>query len=665
MQLFVFDESLSFEELSPEAWGDQNAVFLFSLTANWTFIRRLEQELHKRGLEQVVVLNAARFVERESENLSRGLPEWSAKRGMSRIRNVSIRRFFMTSDGGMSGFWLGPISEKNPFKTDTFLELAQALAIQKQLRTGKYDRMAVAIKSRNLCKSIKRMADVFGMSFHLEKKPQIFSTQGMKALFPGIFLLALAGWLQACQRAMLARLMMGFSQRETLASAPHVFVSYFSYLNGGEGGVFRNRYFEPIQEMYSRQGERILWLLIFARVGGIGFWGSLKMARKFRKNGEHLAFFDEFFGFKEAFTALCSWLRQVGRYFVLERSFDEEQMCGALFPVECYPLVENLWRRSFCGIEAMRGLIQYEAFKRFFSVLENPSLCVYPCEMQAWEKAMNRAILRKKPALESVGFVHTTLSRNFISFIHHKSELESYHLPDGLPIPGRIAVNGGGTNGLLSEWGYPHLFEVEGIRQISLAKNMNYPLPAKARKPTLLVAGSFSREETKSFLSFLQGAYPLAGEWDVWLKGHPLTPMGLWLNELGVQAEEYRWNIKEGDIYACLQRVDAVLVPSSSVSIDALAYGCEVFVPVVSSAFSMNLLTGHEGYYRSFSTPEELREKLGAYLEYGPSKSLGEKRDFVRSYWNLDPELPRWRELLNMKAVDKRHRSVGCSARSE
>ncbi len=433
-----------------------------------------------------------------------------------------------------------------------------------------------------------------------------------------------------------------------------MFVSYFPYLNEDAEGAFRNKYFEPVQNICPKRKERIFWLLMFTHIQGATFLESLKIAKKFKKNGERLAFFDEFFGFREAVGAFYLWTRQLGRYFFLARNFSEERMCGDLFPVECYPLVRDLWRRSFCGVEAVRGLIQYKAFRRFFRDSGGASQCVYACEMQAWEKALNKAIERERPELESVGFIHTVISRHYVFYAHHESEIESSRLADGLPLPGKIAANGAAAHALLSEWGYPGLCKVEAIRQLPLAARMNDPRPLeKGSKPTLLVAGTSVQEETKSLLLLLSGACPLAGEWDVWLKGHPAMPMDSLLKGLGIHPAARRWEIKEGDINTHLEKADVVLVPTSAVSVDALAFGCEVFTLVFSSGFTMNVLSGFEDYYHSVSTPDELREKLENYLKNGSRKGLDEKRDFVRSYWNLDAQLPGWRRLLNVEASDK------------
>ncbi len=220
MLLFVFDESFSDEEAPDGFRGGRDSISLFALTGNWRLARRLERALLKRGLKQVAALNSARLVEREIEAICRELPKWSAERGDSRIRDVSVRRFFMTSEDGMSGFWLGPISEKNPLKTDTFLRLAQALAVQGELRTGKYDGVAVAVKNGNLHKSIRRMADAFSVPFHVVEKPGTLAVQNMRSLLPGMLSLALAGWLQACWKAMLAKAVMGFSRRREISTPP-------------------------------------------------------------------------------------------------------------------------------------------------------------------------------------------------------------------------------------------------------------------------------------------------------------------------------------------------------------------------------------------------------------------------------------------------------------
>jgi len=154
-------------------------------------------------------------------------------------------------------------------------------------------------------------------------------------------------------------------------------------------------------------------------------------------------------------------------------------------------------------------------------------------------------------------------------------------------------------------------------------------------------------EETRALISMVHDSMPLPGQWEIWLKGHPSMPVDGILRDLAIDPESLRWNIKEGDISSFLEKADIAMVPTSSVAVEALAYGCEVVVPASSSIFPMSPLAGFNHTYSAVHSPEELGAALDGYLRKGPKMELEEKRSFVRNYWHLDSSLPRWKEILS------------------
>lgn len=132
------------------------------------------------------------------------------------------------------------------------------------------------------------------------------------------------------------------------------------------------------------------------------------------------------------------------------------------------------------------------------------------------------------------------------------------------------------------------------------------------------------------------------------MKGHPSMPLAPLLERLGIEAPPAGWRVLEGDIHLWLEKASVVLVGTSTVAIDALAFGCEVVVPALSSVFSMNLLRGFERYYHKISSSSELKARLDTYAENGPAVPPEDKMSFVRRYWNLDTTLSAWADALKL-----------------
>jgi len=77
-----------------------------------------------------------------------------------------------------------------------------------------------------------------------------------------------------------------------------------------------------------------------------------------------------------------------------------------------------------------------------------------------------------------------------------------------------------------------------------------------------------------------------------------------------------------------------------------MAYGCEVVVPFFPDAVCISPVVGFEDYYHKVTTPEELCNTVSKIFSRHVLKSTDEYRKFVKSYWDLDPSLNKWAELL-------------------
>jgi len=99
-----------------------------------------------------------------------------------------------------------------------------------------------------------------------------------------------------------------------------------------------------------------------------------------------------------------------------------------------------------------------------------------------------------------------------------------------------------------------------------------------------------------------------------------------------------------------LEAASMVIVPTSTVAIEALAFGCRVLVPVFTDFFTMSPLVAYERFYEKIYQPADLKRALDEFQGQDTGGRNGDdERSFVRNFWNLDPSLANWKVLLGIK----------------
>ena len=475
--LLVFDDSIDPKDLaSLDFKGDK--VDLFPLTENWGQVREICGSLEHAGIPLVEILDTARLVEAETEVLAERLGDWSARLGQKKVEGRTVREWLLSPDGGVSGYWFGAASERNPLKTDLFLRLAQAHALHRQLIMSRYKVCFVALADRYLRKTVLQMGVrhqtlVKGLrsrsvGHSSQSRLKRWCDQGG---FGGQMVLGVATWV----RFLYWRFLVG---RVVLQNSPIdpdrdqlLFVTYFPYLDreAARSGRFHNLYAGPLQDLFQQIGLSVVWLLVFVTIDGKSFREAVSLKRRLARQGEMLYFVEEFLSYRSMFRALGAWIRQVWRGRWLERRLSGESLSEGLSDPACLPILRQLWWKSVGGSDGVKGLLYYEAFKSAFASFPMSRQCLYYCEMQGWEMALNAAARQVNPGLRTVGYQHTAISRHFFPFFHSSSEVVNERRgATDLPIPDVLACNGNVDREMLAEVGYPHLTVVEAVRQVQL-----------------------------------------------------------------------------------------------------------------------------------------------------------------------------------------------------
>ena len=655
-QILIFDGSFDFRHLRyPDKDVRGVHLDLFPLTSDTNLTRELMDFLSSAGCSDYQEMNSPELVRREVERIKQGVCKWSAEIGEHRIWNKSIKEWFLTPKKEVSTWWFSLLSEKNTYKTNVFLKMAQVQALDRIIKQKTYHTCWIAIGDKQLRKAVRHL----GIRHHLVvnglciKPKNDFSrkerlekylkengilgdlTYGLGILFRLIF------------RAVIAKLTLAPINKRDPGEKQILVVSYFPAVDipAAEKGTFVNKYSIPIQNKLKKLKINVAWLLMYVPIGGYSYYDGLRLMKRFSGHGESLFLLEEFLTFRALSYSTISWIIQILKFIILHVKIGHDKYGFNLIVPEALPVLLPVWRQSFIGKTGVQGIVFFEMYKEVFRVFNASRYAIYYAEMHAWEKALNAAKTIHAPDMTSVGFQHVAVSQNFFHYFYDPSETVRNNKPTDLPLPDFLAGNGELMYSFLKRSNYPNLIQLEAIRQLYLNDSMK-GAPLHRKRRILLVAGSTDNAETANMVRLIHSAFAGTETVEIWFKSHPRVPFQAVFNELEINAESREYVICDDDLTAALKQSTAVIVPSSTVAIEALAFGCEVIVPVFSNSMVMNPLADFDGYYHMVSSTDELEETVNRILSGYRLQTIDVYRSFVNKYWLLDPELGRWTNLL-------------------
>jgi len=605
---------------------------------------------------KIDLLDSARLIDREVDEIRKKVVKWSATLGDYKAWNRTLKEWFLTPRKEVSTWWFSLLSEKNTFKTDLFLRIAQAQTIDAQLGSGKYDVCCVAIDEIHIDKITKKISAKYGVAVRTVKacglsmrsrKEKAKKYLGHMGIF-GDLAYSMAILLRNYYRGWRARKIMGHLGHRKLQEDSVIFVSYFPAVEreAAQKGVFKNRFAAALQKKLLQIQKPIIWLLMYVIIDGWSYNDALKLGKRFAANGETLFFIEEFFTIRVVVNSIYAWLKQILKYIVLSWKVKGGVLSENLSIPETDILIHSIWRHSFVGKRGIEGIIYFEIYKKVFQLFHKASHCIYYAEMQAWEKALNAAARIKLKNLNTVGFQHTVISKNYFFYFHHHSEMADTKKATCLPLPKTLACNGDIPYEMMRQQNYPNLAKVEAIRQLYLNRYLKDEKYLKNEIPILLLAGSIKRRETTSLIYLLSSVYSGSQSFKIWLKGHPSMPIEGILDELKINCKTYGYEIKNKPIHELLRRASIVLAGTTTTSLEALVFGCDIIVPAFSDQMFMSPLIGFEQFYYKVYSPEAFEETVRNLIEL-KGRRLVNSNQFLRSYWCLDQDLIRWSKLLS------------------
>lgn len=312
--------------------------------------------------------------------------------------------------------------------------------------------------------------------------------------------------------------------------------------------------------------------------------------------------------------------------------------------VDLAPLLRHDWSDSLCGVSAATNLCYARAIDSVLAGMPKQRAGVYIQENQPWEIALLWSWKRHGHG-PIIGTPHTTVRFWDLRYYYDPRTFEQPG-PRSLPVPDRIGVTGDAAASALSGGLAPaeRMVPVEALRYLHLATDItrNAAESAGRELPSVLVATDLLDSNTRTQMDFMAHALErMPGKFRVVVKPHPASNFGT------DRFPTWQPHVDRSELGQLIARADIVFSSNaSSAAVDAHLSGKPVLTLVDGARFNFSPLRDREG--NTFvASADDLVCALEAFLAERASEPKESSRvPRAAQYFHLDPELPRWRELL-------------------
>lgn len=656
-KLIVFDNKFDAAKLIARDKDSPITLHLFTFTSNFILIEEVKHTITQYPQLTIVDVNTAQLINNEVEAMQKNVHTWSHLLSQTEIDGRTLKEWFLYPDQNATSWWLGLIAEKNTVQDNVFLSIAQLNALEKYIaQHPELTECYLAIKDKKkrqiLRTMIKKLNMVLTMlptesSLKLSLKNKIIAQINQNAWCSALLNLCL--WIKDSTRARL-QLKKFAARLEDARKRQLLFITYFPNIDEEKAaqGIFVNKYVERLQTELAQAQVSITWLAMPVFYNGHRFSASIKFAKQFIDHGESFFLLQEFFTLRIALKSFYWWLKQSIKSVRLRRKIPVQKLTGLLASEHAIPYLDYIWRHSFIGTSSMRGIIFYLAYSHFFRKLKLET-CLYFCEMQAWEKALNLAKKKYSPETKTYAFQHTVIMRNFFNYFYSPADHLPQHKNTDFPLPDTLIANGSNPRALFEQYQYPNLKEAEAIRQLYFNQTLQHHeaqlgAAASRAKPVLLVVGSYDRQETRALFTLLYGAFPYATDFEIWIKASPVNPAEPLFRELNINITDTCYHICNDNVATLLPNATVVFVANTTVAIEAAAFNCEVIIPLLADTMMMNPIIETTAQYHMISNPVEFKSLVLDKIRQRRRNTIN--HSLIAECWHIDPTLSLWKGIF-------------------
>jgi len=566
------------------------------------------------------------LVEDRADPLRKRYLDWVGEFGRQRISGKSLIEHLEIRPG-LSAWWMSLLVEKSLLKSPQMTQAIKLFAFEECLQGEGIRRVVAHTDDAELAECLRRFCKRASMEFEWRNSGQqaAVKTSLVRSVVRAFAYLAhyvLNRW--------------PFRSRRTPWKPGGIF--FLDYLlNVGpdaEGKVrFASHYWTLLVDKLRAAGCVTNWL-------HLSFLSSA--IPTFRKAGDLIAGFnrdgpatethnalDQFLGFGVLAGTIRDYLKICFRTIRLPGLAKCHVPTGSA--VDLAPLMGRDWTDSTCGKTAMWNMLSLNLFEEVLRDLPSQKCGVYLQENMGWERAFAYC-WRKSGQGKLIGFPHTFVRFWDLRYFSGPAEMSS--LPRQLQ-PDVLATTGpwNRTNLLEGGYGEQDLAEVEALRYLFLQEPR--PPQVAAERRTLLVCGDILPSANHILLSWLEQVLGrMDRDFHVVVKSHPALRMDLSAYP-GIRGE-----LSDRPVRELASGADHVLTSNvTSAAVDACGATVRIIQVLDGTTLNFSPLRGVAGVHFVRSA-EELLQAL-------EEDAVGAPVAAAAAFY-LDPELPRWKALLEI-----------------
>lgn len=520
-------------------------------------------------------------------------------------------------------FWMNPIVELSPYKSDMAANLAKISVLRRLLQDGNYDKLVFCGEDRRVRKALSILCSEEGITFNARRQSIRFCLKNVnvpKRLMALIYLLfhLIGRWPLRSNR--------GDSQ------AGITLVSYFAQLNWNElsDGKFHSYQWSALRDSILSDSE-VNWVHHYvSRTGKVKPRSAQGLVESLRNGKEFHRFIDAELSLGLAVKALGRLLSQLLRPSKFWRLDRVAESCG-LSPE--WALVRGDCLDGLLGLSFSRNVLSDLLISRVTSRVAPNSTALVLWENQPWERAFARH-WHNQVGGKVLSYAHTTVafwSLPYFDWFMREINTGEFDLvaPDGCLVNGALSMQA------LLDAKQPRdrFTEVEALRYSGLI-SLTVDRKLESETKFLLALGEIRPGPTQRMLSCVSDACRrYSGRIHLVFKPHPAC------DPSSLQIEDGVLQIDERPLEELLPLADFVIACAGTTAVvEAAELGITSASFVASGELNLCPMVGWADH-KFLESAEDVIDFLT------PSNSWpidAGARAFI-----LDPELPRWSKLLS------------------
>jgi len=585
------------------------------------------------GLESIPAL-----VDAHADELRTAYVAWTHDVGSAVVDGRSIRAHLQFWPD-FSFWWMGLIPEKAPLRTRAIYAVFKLGALERLYKERDCEGIVYVGRDRALARTLRQWCKTLGHSYrHIaagrRRAPPRRLSRRLPDPIQAVGYLLLKCWTRYRHHA-------GSKPKRTpVVRDQATVITFFPNidLERTEGGRFWSRYWEQLHGVLDSLPVVVNWVWLYVDSEQASYRQAIRLRNTCNRTGpdkyRHILV-DEFMTARALARAVATFARSCLAAVRLRGIRAAFHMKGS--SLNFYPILASDWRASLCGVAAMDGALTLELFDEAARQLGPSVWTLFVWENQPWEHAAVVAWRRWRNG-RMFGVQHATLPPLDLRAFIDRRDITG-PIPEQLPIPDLIAVNGQGSRSLLREAGFPEerLVATEALRYRHLGEARR---PRQRSVSTLLVLTGFRASETRRQLKLLDEAArhgALASYRRVIVKPHPVCAVEPLLGELRAT---FPHEIVKEALAVVWDEADVVFAANSTSAVaEALCFGLPTAVCAPDDELNLSPAFGVEGVPMVATA-----EALEAFLQ-APSSA-----QWPSDYLTLDNGLSRWRTLLGSHA---------------